>query len=269
MLTGRVSSIGGTGRLNDEGTEYIYNGRLTQAERMDEFGFYVSDSWRVKPNMTLTMGLRYELQLPMVPTKSTRTTTTLEIALRAVRASATASGGRPCNLFNPGVFNNPDAVPTYEQYSAETTGYNTDMNNFAPVVGITYRPTVDGRLLAAAPRRSGTGGAERRLHPRRSTASASTGSRASSAATRARRPRRRATPPPPASRSCRPASRWPLLFSRDEPAGSAELPEDADLPDHRGDQQQRRDLRRRTSRCRYTDSWTVGFQRALTTEHRG
>ncbi len=42
LLTGRVSSIGGTGRLNDEGTEYIYNGRLTQAERMDEFGFYAS-----------------------------------------------------------------------------------------------------------------------------------------------------------------------------------------------------------------------------------
>jgi hypothetical protein len=150
LLTGRVSTLPGTARLNDAGTEYVYNGRLTQAERMDEYGFYVSDSWRWKPNITFSLGLRYELQMPMVPTKSTRTTISLD-QFCGPSGLGPGVGGRECNLFNPGVLNNPGVVPTYQLYSADTKGYTTDKNNIAPVFGISYRPNVkDGfwrRLL--------------------------------------------------------------------------------------------------------------------------
>jgi hypothetical protein len=146
LLTGRVSTLPGTGRLNDDGSEYIYNGRLTQAERMDEFGFYVSDSWRWKPNVTFSLGLRYEVQRPMVPTKSTRTTVSLEDFCGPSGLGA-GPGGRECNLFNPGVLNNPGVVPTYNLYSADTAGYATDYNNLAPVLGVSYRPNVQDGFL--------------------------------------------------------------------------------------------------------------------------
>jgi hypothetical protein len=146
LLTGRVSTLPGTGRLNDDGTEYIYNGRLTQAERMDEYGFYVSDSWRWKPNVTFTLGLRYELQLPMVPTKSTRTTISLQ-DFCGPSGLGQGPGGRECNLFNPGVLNNPGVVPTYQLYNANAVGYKTDKNNLAPVLGISYRPNVQKGFL--------------------------------------------------------------------------------------------------------------------------
>src|SRR5688500_14585112 len=112
---------------------------------MDEFGFYVSDSWRWKPNVTFTLGLRYELQLPMVPTKSTRTTISLE---GFCGPSGLATGGdRECNLFNPGVMNNAGIVPTYQLYNANEVGYKTDKTTCAPAFGVSYRPNVQDGFL--------------------------------------------------------------------------------------------------------------------------
>ena len=31
-----------------------------------------------------------------------------------------------CNIFNPGVLNNPDVRPEFYQYTANVKGYNTD-----------------------------------------------------------------------------------------------------------------------------------------------
>ena len=68
LLTGRISSLPGTGQLNNEGTEYIFNGPARDSERQDSYGLYAQDSWRWKPNLTVTAGLRYQLQMPMIPT---------------------------------------------------------------------------------------------------------------------------------------------------------------------------------------------------------
>jgi hypothetical protein len=46
LLTGRVSSISGTGRLNEAGSEYLYNGRLVRRETQDDYSFYAQDVWR-------------------------------------------------------------------------------------------------------------------------------------------------------------------------------------------------------------------------------
>ena len=45
-------------------------------------------------------------------------------------------------MFNPGVLNNPNQVPTYVRYEPNNKGYTTDKNNFAPNVGIAWRPNV-------------------------------------------------------------------------------------------------------------------------------
>ncbi len=64
LLTGRVTSVAGTAYLGPDGT-YKFNGERTNAVSANQFGFFVSDSWRAKPNLTITAGIRYELQLPM------------------------------------------------------------------------------------------------------------------------------------------------------------------------------------------------------------
>src|SRR4029453_1297313 len=98
LLTGRISSFGGTARLNKEGTEFVFLGHLLQAERMDEYGFYAQDSWRWKPNVTLSYGARYEIQRPMVPTRSTRSMSTAEDLCGPSGLGGNQVGGRFCNM---------------------------------------------------------------------------------------------------------------------------------------------------------------------------
>jgi hypothetical protein len=146
MLTGRVSSLPGTGRLNEAGTDYIYNGHAIQRERMDEYSFFAQDQWRWRPTVTITAGLRYELQYPMIPTNGVFTTVTPEY-LCGPSGFGTGPGGRFCNMFNPGVLNNPGVVPQFTKYEPNSKGYSVDYNNFAPNVGVSWRPNVqDGWL---------------------------------------------------------------------------------------------------------------------------
>ena len=80
LLTGRVSSIGGTGRLNEAGNEYIYNGPTLRRERRTTTRLYAQDVWRWKPTVTVTAGLRYQFQLPMTAKNGVFTTITTEDA---------------------------------------------------------------------------------------------------------------------------------------------------------------------------------------------
>ncbi len=63
LLTGRVTSLNNTAYLSPDGT-YQYMGPWQYFVKQQEMGFYVTDSWRIRPSLTLTGGLRYELQLP-------------------------------------------------------------------------------------------------------------------------------------------------------------------------------------------------------------
>ena len=78
-------------------------------------------------------------------------------------AWATAAPISKCRLQQPG---RPAAigVPEYVNlHDRGTEGYNTDWNNFAPNVGVAWRPERGERLAAHAARRSRTGDAARRL----------------------------------------------------------------------------------------------------------
>jgi hypothetical protein len=146
LLTGRVSQISATGRLNEAGTEYVYNGHAVRRERMDEYALFAQDQWRWKPTVTITAGLRYQLQMPMKPTNGVFTANTIE---SACGPSGLGSGphGIFCNIFNPGVLNNPTVVPEFYQYSANVKGYDTDYNNVAPNIGAAWRPNVQDGFL--------------------------------------------------------------------------------------------------------------------------
>jgi hypothetical protein len=148
LLTGRVTSVNGTARLNAAGTEYVYLGNLQQRSKMNEFGLFIQDTWRMKPTLTVNYGLRWELQLPFTPITSNWTMSTLD---DACGPSGLAQGatllGRQCNLYNPGVLNNPGQIPTYVLYNPGDPGYQTKYDNVGPTVGVAWRPNVqDGWL---------------------------------------------------------------------------------------------------------------------------
>ena len=135
ILTGRVTAIQGNARLNDSG-EYEYLGSSTARGRMRQFDFFTQDSWRAASNLTLNYGLRYVLQLPLYPTNGSYSTGTLDDVWGVSGVG---------NIFKPGVLNGRS--PQFNQFPAGTDAYKTDWNNFAPNLGVTWRPTIEKGFL--------------------------------------------------------------------------------------------------------------------------
>ena len=67
VLTGRVSSHQRRSAARRDTDEYGILGLGMQRARLRDFGFFVADTWRWKPNFTVNLGLRYDLQLPFYP----------------------------------------------------------------------------------------------------------------------------------------------------------------------------------------------------------
>ena len=151
LLIGDVTSIGGTGQINEAGDAYVYNGDLVRREAQDDYSLYAQDTWRWKPTLTMTLGMRYQVVLPMKSTNGVFTTISARDACGTSgfgTATYPDGGDRFCNLFQPGVFNDPTAnAPAFVQYGTNTKGYNTDLNNLAPNLGAAWRPNVQSGWL--------------------------------------------------------------------------------------------------------------------------
>lgn len=91
------------------------NGGPADAQRFfrtGDFAAFFQDSWKVRPNLTIGLGVRYELFTPPTETEGRLTNFIIQ--------PGTASGGR---------------VVTTDKL------FNTDRNNFAPVLDFAYNPS--------------------------------------------------------------------------------------------------------------------------------
>ena len=124
-------------------------GTSMQRAQMREAGFYVADSWRWKPNFTLNLGLRYELQYPFYPLNSSYSTATLADLCGLSGVGSGDSIETKCNLFQPGTM--PGKRPQFVNFAKGTYAYDVDYNNFAPNVGFAWslndKQGVLGKLL--------------------------------------------------------------------------------------------------------------------------
>jgi hypothetical protein len=80
--------------------------------RTDSYDFFVNDAWRARPDLALTLGLRYEYNSPAV-----------DVANRA-------------DVYNPAA----GALVQLGQGGFPRGGYNPDRNNFAPQIGLAWSP---------------------------------------------------------------------------------------------------------------------------------
>jgi hypothetical protein len=149
VLTGRISSITGDARLNEKTDEYVYLGQGVQKGRLRDLGFFAQDSWRIRRDLTLNFGLRYELQLPFYPLNNSWATATMEDVWGVTGVGPDFNPGSHVTglgyLFQPGVLKG--RKPTFIRYAKGTKAYNTDWNNFAPNVGAAWTPRAEGGVL--------------------------------------------------------------------------------------------------------------------------
>jgi Carboxypeptidase regulatory-like domain/TonB dependent receptor/TonB-dependent Receptor Plug Domain len=151
LLTGRVSSLAGTARVDASTGKYVFSGLGLEESRLDEYGVFAQDSWRVRSNLSVNIGVRWDVQAPFRALNNSYATATLESVWgrSGYAAGCDVSNATPetCNLFKPGQM--PGSPTVYEQWKAGTKAYNVDWNNVAPSIGFNWTPDrLDGFLGA-------------------------------------------------------------------------------------------------------------------------
>jgi len=141
LLTGHVASITSSAVLDETSLQYSYLGNAINRGQQHEFGFFAQDSWRARKNLTLNYGVRYEVQQPFIPRNSVFSTTNNPLGI----SQGPGGPADTSDLFKPGVM--PGSNTTFIPFPANTKAYNTDWNNFAPSVGVTWRPSARGGFL--------------------------------------------------------------------------------------------------------------------------
>jgi hypothetical protein len=136
ILTGRVSDVRGVARLNEESGEYVYNGVGRQTVEQRELSGWASDTWRWRPNVTVSYGVRYDMQFPFVAKNNS-----YSIGEYADVFGVSGAG----NLFAPGTLTGKP--PTFHQLQENERAYPMDWNNVAPSVGVAYTPSASSGLL--------------------------------------------------------------------------------------------------------------------------
>jgi hypothetical protein len=136
LLTGRVTSINADARLNEKTGKYEYLTGGVERAQLHELGFFMQDSWRMSKNLTMNYGLRYELQFPFVARNNSYANATI--------ADVWGVSGVG-NLFKPGTL--AGKTPEYQNLTKNVAPYKTDRNNFAPNLGLTWRPSAEKGLF--------------------------------------------------------------------------------------------------------------------------
>jgi hypothetical protein len=137
ILTGRVTGVNGTFVLGTDG-QYHYQGDRWQKGRMNQVGLFFSDAWKLRPNLTINGGVRYELQLPFQPDLDSWARPGLWTDVYGISGEG--------NLFSPGT--TTGRQPQLVQYQTGDQAYNIDWNNVAPSIGVAWRPNVGTGFLS-------------------------------------------------------------------------------------------------------------------------
>jgi hypothetical protein len=140
-MMGIVTQLDAVYNYDKEGNALPINSAVKRRWGADEYEFYVQDTYKVKPNFTLTYGLRYSLFSPPWETNGTQVAPTLNLGdwfkLRA-------------NNMVQGIGSNQDPLITMDLAGAANGRkgyYNWDYKNFGPRLAFAWSPRYSSGLL--------------------------------------------------------------------------------------------------------------------------
>jgi hypothetical protein len=145
VLAGRLSAINANARLNEDTLKYTYLGDLTSRAQSTEWGIFAQDSWRVRPNITLTLGVRYERAIPVQSLNDTYA----QVSYDGIFGESGLNNYVPSCL--DGVTCRPGTLAgsrsQYTQFSSGSKAYNQEFGTFLPSFGLVYSPQFRGSFL--------------------------------------------------------------------------------------------------------------------------
>jgi hypothetical protein len=133
-LTGSIGSVFQTFNVLQRGSGFVAGAPEVREYSNREADVYLQDTWRMRPNLTWSLGMRYEFQT--APRESNG------MALLPVGGSAALYGiSGKGNLFQPGTLTG--TATTVLNYADEL--FKADKNNFAPIIGFAWDPFKNGK----------------------------------------------------------------------------------------------------------------------------
>jgi len=107
--------------------------------------FYFADAWRLKPSLTLNLGLTYEWQTPPVEDKN-RQDVLINQGTGQVISASSLFAAREASALQGNIYNPTLAFQTVTGLNRRTVT-NTDWKNFGPRVALAWNPHFSGGML--------------------------------------------------------------------------------------------------------------------------
>ena len=143
VLTGRVASVNSQAVLDESG-KYVELAPSTLPGGMKVYGMFAQDSWRARPNLTLTGGIRYDVLTPFRPSSNVMSAVTMDSICGRSGVGNGDTYSR-CNFLQPGA--SGGGTSQYILLEEGSQGYKMDLNNFAPSASVAWRPDVESGFL--------------------------------------------------------------------------------------------------------------------------
>ena len=129
LLSGTISQLGQTFQVESQGSGFVGGIPNNRNWSLDNYALFIQDNWRVKPNLTLRGGVKWEYFSPVREDDN--------LAFVPVLA-----GGQTMAQ----AMMNPATTVTFAKGSL----WNRDLNNFGPTVGASWDPFKDGKTAIRA-----------------------------------------------------------------------------------------------------------------------
>jgi Cna protein B-type domain. len=138
-LIGRFSQYTANFTFNSDGTLFDAGVPTTRNFATQAYEGYFQDSWRVRPHLTVTLGLRYSLEKPVYETKGFEVQPEVPLGTYFQERLAAAAAGS--NFTDPIIINKSGPV------NGGKPMYDWDKNNFQPRVAVAWSPNYSSGLL--------------------------------------------------------------------------------------------------------------------------
>ncbi|HEY2119890.1 MAG TPA: TonB-dependent receptor [Candidatus Acidoferrum sp.] len=142
-LLGMVSEADARYNFTRNGTALPQGGPLNRRYAIDGYEFYVQDTWKVRPTLTLTLGLRYNLYSPPWETNKLEVSPNVNMGQWFLNRGAAGANGIPSNQ-------DPLVAFNWSGPANGTSGYyNWDPKNLGPRIAFAWAPQQRDGLLGA------------------------------------------------------------------------------------------------------------------------